>query len=125
MSARTAAKRSAKKRAPRPGQGNPHWERALVTASRFVNWNTKRDGPAPLTLSAGPGVGAKRVDVRLGESVSRETVELTIEIPGGTSRRLSALISPAQACSFEEAVRAVFRAAREEGILRPVSWRDQ
>jgi hypothetical protein len=141
MSARTAAKgkTKAKRRPIRPGQANPHWGRAHVTISRQQNWTPeemdKRDGrrTPPITLSAGPGVEARRVDVSLGESYLNEQVNsgdpkvaarpmLNLGIKAWVGMRggyvgFKETVTIAQALSFEEAVRAVFRAAREEGVL--------
>jgi hypothetical protein len=114
-----------------------------VTKSQLQNWKPdkidKRDGVTRpfISLSAGPGTTGKRIEVALGESVMteramsgndrppRRMLDLGIEAwipmrPGGfvTFREP---ITVAQALSFEEAVRAVFRAAREEGILPPLA----
>lgn len=123
-------RRSAPKvRPPEAGKGNPHWFRAYVTASRYQNWKlSPRDASrgtlpkeSPLTLSAGPGLEDERVTVRLGQSLSLERpLELQIEFCSpmrGRRIKLSEPITLVQAYSFEEAVRAVFRAAREEGVL--------
>lgn len=138
MSARKASK--VKTRVIRPGQGNPHWGRSYVTASRFQNWKPdKRDRRRTprLTLSAGPGLVAKRVKVSLGESVftektmsggpNRGMLDLKIQawVPmRGQIQVFDEPVTIAQALSFEEAVRAVFRAAREEGILPPVHFNE-
>jgi hypothetical protein len=141
MSARKASKEKtkAKDRPIRPGQANPHWGRAHVTISQRQNWipdeMDKSDGrrTPPITLSAGPGVEARRVDVSLGQSYLTERVNsgdpkvpkrfmLNLGIKAWVGMRggytgFNETVTLAQALSFEEAVRAVFRAAREEGIL--------
>lgn len=140
---KNAPKKTAKPRPPRPGQGNPHWGRAHVMQTQQHDWKAEKwekRRSAPITLEAGPGPEDKRVKVALGESVmdehimwsrgpSRQMLDLSIDFrvpmrPGGIVRINREPISLAQALSFEEAVRAVFRAAREKGILPPVSHND-
>ena len=133
MSARKGVKRRASKgaatrtRPPQPGQGNPSWGRSFVTASRRQNWKPtpalEREN-APLSLSAGPGAEGDRIDVSIRESLfaepedsSRFGLEIDVYNPMKGRQRISTYVSLEQLYSLEEAVRAVFRAAREEGII--------
>jgi hypothetical protein len=140
MPARTAAKkRTAKKalpqdvRKPRSGEGNPSWGKAFVTASRRQNWkrtSSMEREDAPLTLSAAPGVVKDRIKVSIAESFFADPLHdsrfgLEIEVCSGArgSHMINAGVSLEQLHSFEEAVRAVFQSAREEGILpRAKEW---
>lgn len=120
MSARKAATKS-KPRPPKPGQGNPHWGRSYVTASYTQNFTPDKDvKKAPLSLSAGSRT-YDRVQVTVGQGGYLAQFGLEIEIGSGPKgwKVLEQCVTLKQLYAFEEAVRAVFRAAREEGILAP------
>ncbi len=136
---KSARPSAARVRPPKPGQGNPHWGRAYVMETRQHNWRPEKGETRrtpPISLSAAPGLEHNRTKVSLEESVMNENVmwngrparpmlNLSIEFrvpmrPGGVAKMDREPMSVSQALSFEEAVRAVFRAAREKGILPPV-----
>jgi len=124
MSARKATKK-AKSRPPRHGLGNPVWNRAYVTASHRQNFRPDEFfKTAPISLSAGPAVGPNRVRDRIKVTVSQgyaDPFRLQVEGADGPSAHVfDQGVTLAQLYSFEEAVRAVFRAAREEGLLPPM-----
>lgn len=119
---------------PKPGHGNPYWRNSYVTASHVRNWNPRgrklmrKDATSPLTISAGPGPEAKRVNVSLAESGQFMTdtvamLDLSIGFHSAVRGRVTLFgeMTVCQALSFEEAVRAVFEAAREEGVLPPLT----
>jgi hypothetical protein len=122
------------KKAITAGAGNPNWKRAIVTESKPLDWPLLpsldksdaigRPASAPITLAAGPAdLDADRVQVSLGESWVTEgnptPLEFRIEFacPMYGRQRISAPITLGQAYSLEEAIRAVFSAARAKGLI--------
>lgn len=134
MSTTTTTKRRTPRRSkkspastpPRAGEGNRSWGRSYVTRSQFLNYkltDAATPGPGPVTLSAGPGDPHNRVTVALGEVPcgpgDGQDLNLRIAFPCpmlGT-QVADGPITLEQALSFEEAVRAVFQAAREHGLI--------
>lgn len=115
-------------RPPRAGEGNPSWQKSFVTLSTYQNWGKGRsereDGPSPRKLQSGPGDPGNRMSVELSEDsrpFQRDPRDYVLTISGRSRLQhihdIRLHITLEQAYSFEESVRAVFQAAREEGIL--------
>lgn len=110
---------------PTPKRCNPHWGRAFVEVSQVREWPelVSRGIATPRTFSAGPGRESERVTIALAEQPYQvdDDRSLTLSIKfftpmHGWSEARGA-ITVAQAHSLEEGLRAVFLAAREEGLL--------
>lgn len=101
-----------------PARCNPHWGKAFVTVCQIRNWPDREhtNKGAPRTFSAGPGDPINRAKISLGESIfGTSALELSIRLSDKEEIRTTITID--QAHSIEEGLRAVFLAAREEGIL--------
>ena len=104
----------------RPGTGNPHWGRAIVTES--TPFALTPAGDPDITVSATPGGQQEGVKVSLGDFKPDANgpsvyVEIAFECPMLGRQRISGPLTVRQVYSLEEAVRAVFEAARARGIL--------
>lgn len=124
----TRSKQKNGSRPPRPGEGNPSWQKSYVTLSAYQNWgkgkSEREAGPSPRTVQSGPGDPANRMSVELSEDsrpFQRDPRDYVLTISGRSPLQhihdIRLHITLEQAYSFEESVRAVFQAAREEGIL--------
>lgn len=120
-------KRAAAKARPRSGQGNPAWGKAFVTQSHRQNFEPDEYvKKAPLSFSAAPAGShapgdyhTRSVEMTIAQSgyLAPFTLELKAYSPPKGWQTFYQVVTLEQLYSFEEAVRAVFQAAREEGIL--------